>query len=103
MTVLAAPEENVWYQVFNVGDTGENYTKGMIIDEIRKQIADCRIRHVEKKEDPRDYRVSFEKIKEELSFEISRRVPEGIREVKEIVDMGVIKDPDSQRYYNVPH
>lgn len=101
-TTLSAAEEKVWYKVFNVGDTGENYTKGMIIDEIRKQIPDCRIKHVEKKEDPRDYRVSFEKIKKELCFEISRTVPEGIREVKEIVGIGVIKDPDSQRYYNIP-
>jgi nucleoside-diphosphate-sugar epimerase len=101
--VLTADKEKVAYNVFNVGDTSENYTKRMIIDEIQKQIANCRIKYVEKKEDPRDYRVNFDKIKKELGFNISMRLPDGIRELNEIVGSGIIRDVDDQRYYNTPH
>lgn len=102
-TVLEAPREKVAYDVFNVGNTRENYTKGMIVEELRHQVSECRVRHVEKAEDPRDYRVSFEKIQNTLGFEVSRTVPEGIREVMEVIHRGIIKNPEDGRYYNIPH
>jgi len=98
--VLGAPRETVAYDVFNVGDTSENYTKKMIVDEIRKQIPSARVKYVQKVEDPRDYRVDFSKIKTKLGFNISKRVPDGIKEVREVVQQGVIGDPSSKRYYN---
>lgn len=103
MTVLDAPREKVAYNVFNVGDTSENYTKQMLVDEIKKQIPGARIKYVRKDEDPRDYRVNSGKIKRELGFKITMTVPDGIREVRDIVSLGVIRDPDEQRYYNIPH
>jgi len=101
--VLEAPRDKVAYQVFNVGSTNENYTKQMVIDEIKKQIPEARIKYVHKDEDPRDYRVNFDKIHRELGFEVSKTVPDGIREVKAVVRSGVIQDPEDQRYYNIPH
>lgn len=103
MTILRAPRNKVAYNVFNVGDTRENYTKQMIVEEIRKVIPDARVKYVKKSEDPRDYRVNSDKIKRELGFEISMTVPDGIREIKEIVQSGIIRDPEDQRYYNIPH
>jgi len=101
--VLESPREKVAYQVFNVGDTTQNYTKQMIVEEIKKQIPNCRIRFVKRDEDPRDYRVDFSRIKNVLGFEISKTVPDGIREVKDVVQMGVIRDPEDQKYYNIPY
>ncbi len=103
LKVLKAPRDKVAYNVFNIGDTKENYTKQMIIDEIKKQIPDAKIKYVKKDEDPRDYRVSFEKARKELGFSISRSVPDGIREIGDIVRLGIIQDPEDQRYYNIPH
>lgn len=103
LAVLKGPKEKIAYNCFNVGATEENYTKKMIVDELLKEIPKGRIKYVKKDEDPRDYRVNFDKIKNMLDFSISRTVPEGIREVKEIVEMGVIADPEDQRYYNIPH
>jgi len=102
-TVLKARKDKVAYQVFNVGATKENYTKQMIVEKIRKQIPEAKIKYVHKEEDPRDYRVNFDKIQKELGFEVSKTVPDGIQEVKEIVSSGIIKDPEDQRYYNIPH
>jgi len=103
LTVMEAPRETVGYNVFNVGDTRENYTKKMIVEEILNYIPDAKIKYVQKNEDPRDYRVSFKKIKKELSFEISKTLTDGIKEIKEIVQLGIIKDPEEQRFYNIPH
>eukprot|EP00913_Durusdinium_trenchii_P005251 g4897.t1 len=66
--VLEAPEEKVRGEVFNVGADENNYTKAMIIDEILSHI-DGKVSFVEKGSDPRNYRVSFAKIKNELGFE----------------------------------
>ena len=103
ITVLKSPTEKVAYNVFNVGDTQENYTKKMLIDEIKKVLPESKIKYVDKNEDPRDYRVNSDKIKRELGFEITMRVSDGIKEVKRMVQEGVIQDPEDQKYYNSPH
>jgi len=103
ITVLRAENIKVAYNVFNVGDTSENYTKQMIVDEIIKVIPEAKINYVEKNEDPRDYRVNSDKIKRELGFKISMRVIDGIEEVKRMIQEGVIANPEDQRYYNIPH
>ena len=103
ITVLKSPYKKVAYNVFNVGDTSENYTKQMLIDEIKKVLPNSKIKYVEKNEDPRDYRVNSDKIKRELGFKITMRVPDGIDEVRRMVQEGVIQDPEDQRYYNIPH
>ena len=103
LTVLKAPREKVAYEVFNVGDTGENYTKQMIVEEIKKQIPDSKIQYVRKAEDPRDYRVDFSKVRDVLGFKITKTVPDGIREIRQVVELGVIQNPEEQKYYNIPH
>jgi nucleoside-diphosphate-sugar epimerase len=103
VAVLQAEASKVAYNVFNVGDTGENYTKKMVLEEILRLIPHGRVKYVQQAEDPRDYRVDFSKIANVLGFRISRRVPDGIAEVKQIVESGVIRDPEDQRYYNTPH
>jgi len=89
--------------VFNVGDTKENYTKQMIVDEIKKVLPESKIKYVEKNEDPRDYRVNCDKIKNLLGFRISMTVPDGIREIKKVIQDNLIQDPENQKYYNIPH
>jgi nucleoside-diphosphate-sugar epimerase len=103
ITVLRAPDYKVAYNVFNVGDTSENYTKQMLINEITKLMPESNIIYVDKNEDPRDYRVNSDKIKKELGFQITMRVPDGIEEVMRMVQDGIIQNPEDQRYYNIPH
>ncbi|MBT4952228.1 MAG: NAD(P)-dependent oxidoreductase [Pelagibacteraceae bacterium] len=103
ITVLDSPNEKVAYKVFNVGDTKENYTKKMIVNEIVKILPNSKITYVIKNDDPRDYRVNCDKIKNELGFKISMTVPDGIREIKRVIEKNLIKDPENQKYYNTPH
>ena len=98
--VLESQKDKVKSQVFGVGDTKENYQKGMIIREIN-QLVDGKIKYVAKDEDPRDYRVDFSKIKSELGFSISKTVPDGIREIKKIVESEIISDCYSSKFKNI--
>jgi nucleoside-diphosphate-sugar epimerase len=98
--VLEAPEEKVEFEVFNVGDTNENFRKGSIVELIREQVPTAKVRYVHRDEDPRDYRVSFAKINSVLGYEVSRRVPDGIREVRLAVGQGVFTDPFGVKYGN---
>ena len=99
--VFEADEVKVAFDVFNVGDTDENYRKEMIVTEILKVIPDGKVKYVQKDEDPRDYRVSFEKIKERLGFKITKRVPDGVRNINQAVTDGFFQDPDDSRFSNI--
>ncbi len=100
VAVIDARTDRVRNQVFGVGDTNENYQKRAIAEEIRRQVPDARIRRVERDEDPRDYRVDFSKIRAALDFQITRRLPDGVREVRELIQSGVISDPRAPIYSN---
>ena len=101
LKVIESPGEKTAYEVYNVGDTEENYTKQMLIDEILKFIPKGKVSYVEKNEDPRDYRVNFDKISSELGFKVRKRIPDGIAEVARFVSNGVFRDPYSNRFKNV--
>jgi len=62
ITVLNAPEHKVTYNVFNVGGILQNYTKKMIVDELLEQVPNGKEKYVKKDDDPKDYRVKFNKI-----------------------------------------
>ena len=102
VTVLEADRQLVAFEVFNVGDTKENYQKSTLVEMIREQVTSGSIEFVHKEEDPRDYRVSFEKIANMLQFRISRTVPDGIRELRDVLASGFLPDPYDPKYGNVP-
>jgi nucleoside-diphosphate-sugar epimerase len=101
-TVLEAPLEQVAGAVFNAGRSGENYRKLDLVEEIHKQIDRGTVSYVHRDEDPRDYKVSFEKIRAELGFETLMTVPDGIAEVIAALDTGAFGDPFDARYKNIP-
>ena len=99
--VLESAPEKVNKNVFNVGDTKENYQKKMLAEELKKLIPNMVIKYIQKDEDPRDYKVSFEKINKELGFKKTKTVPQGIEEIIRIIRDGIISDPDNPRYSNI--
>lgn len=101
LSVFNADMQKVEFNVFNIGDTSENYQKKMIVDEIKKQIPSAKIKYVKRDEDPRDYRVNFDKIKNELGFNITKTVPEGISQTIKVIQDGFLNNPDDQKYKNV--
>lgn len=99
--VLAAPIERVAGQVFNAGDSSQNYQKGQLVEMIRAQLTyETQIERVERQEDPRDYRVSFDKIRNHMGFSANHTVADGIREIRSAIDDGLFTDLDNPRYHN---
>ena len=101
VAVLQAKPATVGFDVFNVGDTTENYTKQMIVDEILRQIPSGVVEKVFREEDPRDYRVNFDKIRNRIGFQITKRLPDGVREIREILEHGMLLNPYDPRYSNI--
>ena len=97
---LEAPMDTIAGEVFNVGDTRENYRKLDIVELLRERIPSGQIQFVHKAEDPRDYRVGFEKIKRELGFEARATVPDGIDEIIALLRSGLLDDPHAGIYRN---
>ena len=100
LLLLKSDKNLVAYNVFNVGDTSENYQKRMIAEEITKLIPEAKIKYIQRDEDPRDYRVSFEKIKNEIGFSTKRKVPDGINEIKQLIENRVFLNSDDIKYRN---
>jgi len=98
--ILQADKKKVSFNVFNVGDSEENYQKKMIAKEILKIIPEAQISYVTKNEDPRDYKVTFEKIRKELGFTITRKVPFALRDINWAIKDKLITNPYSNIYSN---
>ncbi len=100
---LEAKSDAVAGQALNVGSTDENYTKKMLAECITAELGagSDLVSYVQRGNDPRDYRVNFNKIKTALGFTISRTVPDGIREVITAVRSGLITNPYDKWYHNV--
>lgn len=101
VTVFESKNNIAAFNVYNVGNTSENYQKKMIVEEILKELPNSKIKYVKKDEDPRDYRVSFSKINEELGFQTTFTVPDGIRQTIKVINDQFILDPDDAKYKNI--
>jgi nucleoside-diphosphate-sugar epimerase len=98
--VLSSPASKVAGSVFNVGATDQNFQKQLLVEMIRPYAPDAVVEFVHKAEDPRDYRVSFARITEQLGFAITRSVAEGIEEVAHLVRTNIISNFGEGRYRN---
>jgi nucleoside-diphosphate-sugar epimerase len=98
---LEAPLETVRGEVFNIGRTDENYRKLDLVELITGHLGRGEVSFVERREDPRDYKVSFEKVKARLGFEPRTRVPEGIAEIVRDLEEERFGDPFDPRTSNL--
>ena len=83
--VLEAETTSVDHNVFNIGSTPENYTKKQLARILLELEPTASISYVVRGEDPRDYKVNFDKIARVLSFKTRQTVRGGIEEIFEAV------------------
>jgi len=101
MALDAGPDE-VGGDVFNVGHSDENYRKLDLVEVMSKEIPTGNVSYVHRDEDPRDYKVSFEKIRERLGYVPDMTVPDGVREIVKGLDAEAFGDPFSPSHTNTP-
>ena len=95
--VLNAETDKVDFQVFNAGGEVNNFTKKMIVDTIASYIPAAKIKYGANGSDPRNYKVSFQKVKNTLGFEPQFTVKDGIEELLTAFETGLFKDSLSNK------
>lgn len=101
--VMDADPSAVNGEAFNVGSTEQNYQVQQIASMVRDVVPYVVVETVPDDPDKRSYNVSCDKIKERVGFRVERTVLEGIVEVKQALENGLV-DPDdirtvTMRYY----
>jgi nucleoside-diphosphate-sugar epimerase len=90
--VINADSEKVNFEVFNAGGEANNFTKKMIVDTIKAIIPDARVVFGSNGGDPRNYKVSFKKVKNVLGFKPKFTVKDGIEELINAFQLGIYSD-----------
>ena len=97
---LEAPLEKVERQVFNVGDNRLNYQISDLGEIILDLVPGTRIEHQSDLTDQRNYRVSFDKIRSVLNFSCDKTIEDGVLEIRDAIQSGLIKDYRDARFSN---
>ena len=100
ISVVDASSNIISGQIFNVGGSNENYTKKQLASIIQKHISDIKIEIVKSKTDPRNYKVSFDKIKRILNFQPKRTVENSVVEILSKIEDGTV-DPRQSEFSNM--
>lgn len=98
--VLECPRDDARPRVFNVGDVEENYRKETIAELAKAAAPETELEFVHKDEDPRSYRVNFERIRQVFGFHVDKRVPDGVQEVRRLIADRYVVDYDDPKYVN---
>jgi len=90
--VLNAKNDEVNFEIFNAGGDINNFTKKMIVDSIIENIPTAKIKYGVNGSDPRNYKVSFNKVKSILNFIPTWTVEDGIKELINAFEIGLYSD-----------
>src|SRR5262249_5301399 len=98
--VLRSPLGVVAGRVFNVGSSDQNYRKIDLLEIIQQRAGRAEVSFVSVDEDPRDYKVSFDRIRSALDFVPPRRVAAGVDEIARAIESGVLGGGDLREWSN---
>ena len=96
ISAIDASSQLISGQIYNVGNDKENYTKIKLAEIIKEFIPDVEIEIIKSKKDPRNYKVSFEKIENSLNFESKYTVRDSVIEILNDIQSGKIDPRDSE-------
>ena len=81
ISIINADKKLISGEIFNVGSNSENYTKKHLAEIIQQFVSDTKIEIIKSKTDPRNYQVSFNKIKNILNFKPKKTVKDSVLEI----------------------
>tara|TARA_B100000315_G_C14565637_1_gene582801 strand:+ start:999 stop:2384 length:1386 start_codon:yes stop_codon:yes gene_type:complete len=100
--VLHADKSKIINQIFNVGDTRENYQLLDVGNVIQELIPTIEVVIKDQKKDLRSYMVNFDKIKEQLAFSSEYKVVDSVKDfINAYQTLNMYKDFKDSKYYNV--
>jgi nucleoside-diphosphate-sugar epimerase len=102
ITVLHSESKKVKNQIFNLGDSRENYQLRYIGENIKKFIPDLDVQTLSNNADNRNYKVSFNKIKNKLAFSCEYNVSDSIKKIIHAYNNeGEFQNYMEPKYHNV--
>ena len=99
VTALNAPIGVVSGEIFNLGDGRLNYSLSQVAEKIGQIVPGTKVQNIDNP-DRRNYRVSFDKIRNRLGFTCQLDLEAGIRELKRAIEEGAIRDYTEPLYHN---
>jgi len=87
-------------EIYNVGDNNQNYKKITLAKMVKNFIPSTEIKIRDLKKDTRNYRVSFDKIQNNLGFKITKNAYAGIIEILDKIIQRKI-DPRQSEFSNI--
>lgn len=103
LKLVNEPEEKIIGNTFNAG--GDNLSVidiALLVKSVVEEYIDDKV-EIETKptNDPRSYRVSSQKIKNEIGWQTRLTVQDAIRSLVRAFERGKIPNPDNPKYYNI--
>jgi len=99
---LQAPSKLVKNQIFNLGDSRENYQLKQIGDIIGEMIPQVKVETLSAQTDNRNYRVNFDKIRSILGFTVEHKLRDTVRDISTAYELEKrFRDYTESRFHNV--
>lgn len=98
---LEAPIAQIKGEVFNVGSREQNYQVIQIAKLVNKGVPKAKIVLDGEASDPRNYSVSFAKVRRILKYKVQHGIVAAVTKIKKAIKDKEIKDVDNPKYYNV--
>lgn len=103
LKAVEAPLSLVHKQVFNVGSNEQNYRIREVGEIIKRLVPTSELLDLGTSGDPRNYRVDFGKIRKVLDFRPTWTIEDGVRQVIDAFESGVVRDYRDPHYSNVKY
>ena len=100
ITTIKSSKDIISGEVYNVGNSNENYTKKMLAEVIQEFVPSTEIEITESKTDLRTYKVSFDKIKNNLKFISKKTIRDSISDILTEIQKGSL-DPKASEFSNM--
>jgi nucleoside-diphosphate-sugar epimerase len=98
--VMQAPKNDVAFEVFNAGGDINNFTKQGLVDLILTLLPNAKVKYQKHGSDPRNYRVSFSKVRNRLGFEPEYTVLHGVTELLGAINQHVFDRVEKMRNFH---
>lgn len=100
LDVISAPISKVRGQIFNLGNSSENYQIQQVAEIVKEFLPETILQVKETQQDKRNYFVNFDKIKSVLNYQTTKTVWDGIKELIENFQQGEFKNWEDSKYSN---
>ena len=98
--VISSDINKTAFEIFNVGDNENNFTKKMIVDEILKYYPNGNVKYLQKGVDKRNYIVDFSKVNSVLGFKPKYTIKKGIEELIEEINKNAFDFKSNNQFGN---